>query len=649
MKAIKHFVTQVKPLILFVLLIMSLLILSRLALYIWLDERIGEVALKELFVGGLRIDLSTTAYLSAPLLILLTISSLGGSVSRRLLKYLVPAYCALAVMLITLVEAATPAFIAQYDVRPNRLFVEYLIYPQEVLSMLVNGHLLTLIVTTVVVGLAGFFGYRLFARTAPPGRSSPWSAVIMGLVVFPLVALGARGTLTHRPLNPALVYFSQDALVNSLVLNSAYSIAFALKNIGSEQSAAQLYGQLTKEEVLATVKSASYRTEFLSQEIPTLAVNPAYNQGDKKNLVIVLEESLGARFVGALNGRGITPRLDKLYDEGWGFEHLYATGTRSVRGIEAVTTGFLPSPSRSVVKLSKSQQHFATLAQVLTNQGYRTQFIYGGESHFDNMKSFFLGNGVEDIVDFDDIDSPEFVSSWGASDADLFRQADKELSILAADDKPFFSLIFTSSNHDPFAIPSGKVQLPADYQGDNPARDKAIMYADLALGDFIETAKSREYWQNTVFLIVADHDVRVFGKEPVPIKSFHIPALILNSDMPVQRDTRLVSQIDLPVTLMSLLGVEAATPMTGLDLTRYYPVERALMQYYDNYAYVENNEATILMPGNKVSYWVYDKGTKKQLEIAANPHVKQLEHKALAHVLFSSMAYQQGLFSLPKE
>jgi phosphoglycerol transferase MdoB-like AlkP superfamily enzyme len=443
------------------------------------------------------------------------------------------------------------------------------------------------------------------------------------------------------------VYFSQDALVNSLTLNSAYSVAFAIKNMRNEKSTVQLYGEQDKQTVIENIQKASYRTNFVANEYPTLAKNLAYHTGPKKNLVIILEESLGARFVSELGGSGITPEIDKLYNEGWAFENLYATGTRSVRGIEAVVTGFLPSPSRAVVKLSKSQKHFFTLADVLTQNGYTTQFVYGGESHFDNMKSFFLGNGFQDIVDFQDIREPEFVASWGACDEDLFAQADKELTKLASTNKPFFSLIFSSSNHDPFEIPDNKVSLPDGHETDNFQRDLAIKYADFALGRFIDKAKQSNYWQDTVFLIVADHNVRVFGSEPVPIKSFHIPGVILNSDFNNKRDQRLVSQIDLPVTLLSLIGVDTPTPMTGFDLTKTYPVERALMQYYDNFAYIENNQVAILTPGQHHSFWQYDKETKTQLLLEPQKGLEQLKEKALSHVLFSSMAYQQQLYRLP--
>ncbi|WP_348709097.1 LTA synthase family protein [uncultured Pseudoalteromonas sp.] len=638
-----------KPLFRFSLILMAVFILSRISLLIWQQQRLADGDSLAVLFGGLRVDLSSLGYLLA-LAVLMLIAHVLLRSKTSLLQLIFTLYSSIVVTLIVVIEASTPAFITQYDVRPNRLFVEYLDYPQEVFSMLLHGHLFAMISTLIIATLSCVFAYRYINAAFSKQQNAKTVSQVVILVTTLLVCLiSARGTISHRPLNPALVYFSSDSLVNSLALNSTYSVAFAIKNMGNEKNASSLYGNMPRNEILQTVKQAAYKQKFITENIPTLSSNTPFNTGKKKNLVIILEESLGARFVGELGGIGVTPELDKLYKQGWGFNNLYATGTRSVRGIEAVTTGFTPSPSRSVVKLSKSQRNFFSLADVLARTGYTTQFIYGGESHFDNMKSFFLGNGFSDIVDINDMQNPEFISSWGASDEDLFNQADKELSALNKAGNPFFSLVFTSSNHDPFDIPEGKVTLPEGHDSENLKRDLAIKYADYALGKFIAKAKTQDYWQDTVFLVVADHDVRVFGSEPVPLKSFHIPAVILNSGMDAKQDTRLVSQIDLPVTLLSLLGVDQATPMLGYDLTKQYPVERAMMQYYDNFAYVENGEAVILMPNQKVSYWHYDPATKTQVAIDKAGSSVELAKKALAHVLFSNLAYTEQLYRLPNK
>ena len=635
-----------KPLLRFTIILISIFITSRIALLFWQHSRLNDGDIWPIISGAIRIDLSSIGYL-ATIGVFILILHVVARPKTELFQRIFTLYGSCVVTVIVIVEASTPAFINQYDVRPNRLYIEYLDYPQEVFSMLVHGHLFAMLSTLLLASLTSVYSYRLLCRafTQPPSlKKASNLPILMAALIICLFA--ARGTLNHRPLNPALVYFSQDSLVNSLVLNSTYSVAFALKNMGNEKSASNLYGTMLRQQIIDTVKKASYRKQFVVGNIPTLAHNKPFVSGVKKNLVIILEESLGARFVGELGGLDITPELDKLYQQGWGFDNLYATGTRSVRGIEAITTGFTPSPSRSVVKLSKSQHNFFSLADVFSQEGYKTQFIYGGESHFDNMKSFFLGNGFNDIVDINHIDNPQFISSWGVSDEDLFNQADKELTKLSNSTEPFFSLVFTSSNHDPFDIPQGKVSLPKGHNPENYKRDLAIKYADYALGKFINKAKTRSYWENTLFLVVADHDVRVFGSEPVPLKSFHIPAVILNSDMKSKRDPRLVSQIDLPVTLMSLLGIDQATPMLGFDLTKSYPVERAMMQYYDNFAYLENDRAVILMPNQQTSYWRYNKQTKIQEKNEQLNVDQTLAEKALAHVLFSNLAYTEQLYRL---
>ncbi|MBL1384988.1 MAG: LTA synthase family protein [Colwellia sp.] len=635
-----------KPLLRFSIILISIFITSRIALLFWQHSRLNDGDIWPIISGAIRIDLSSIAYLET-IGVFILILHVVARPKTELFQRIFTLYGSCVVTVVVIVEASTPAFINQYDVRPNRLYIEYLDYPQEVFSMLVHGHLFAMLSTLLLASLTSVYSYRLLCRafTQPPSlKKASNLPILMAALIICLFA--ARGTLNHRPLNPALVYFSQDSLVNSLVLNSTYSVAFALKNMGNEKSASNLYGTMLRQQIIDTVKKASYRKQFVAGNIPTLAHNKPFVSGVKKNLVIILEESLGARFVGELGGLDITPELDKLYQQGWGFDNLYATGTRSVRGIEAITTGFTPSPSRSVVKLSKSQHNFFSLADVFSQEGYKTQFIYGGESHFDNMKSFFLGNGFNDIVDINHIDNPQFISSWGVSDEDLFNQADKELTKLSNSTEPFFSLVFTSSNHDPFDIPQGKVSLPKGHNPENYKRDLAIKYADYALGKFINKAKTRSYWENTVFLVVADHDVRVFGSEPVPLRSFHIPAVILNSDMKSKRDPRLVSQIDLPVTLMSLLGIDQATPMLGFDLTKSYPVERAMMQYYDNFAYLENDRAVILMPNQQTSYWRYNKQTKIQEKNEQLNVDQTLAEKALAHVLFSNLAYTEQLYRL---
>ncbi|GAA6204044.1 LTA synthase family protein [Thalassotalea sp. SU-HH00458] len=642
-----------KPFLLFTIGIIALLSFARSGLALWQLDRFDSIHdISNFFINGLRIDLSTIGYLSA--IPALFHPWLIASRLKTLWRSCLTLWFYIMTMLVIFLELTTPAFINEYGFRPNRIFIEYLAYPDEITKMLVNGHLLTLfIVLSLLILPSKIIWNYINKRVSTQVQLTAKSAVISFVTLVVVLFLFARGNLGHRPINPSLVYFSTDPLINSLTLNSTYSVAYALKQFGNEINAARLYGTMSNDQVIHVVRQETQLplNTFKNDNLPTLTKRSPSYQGKPKNLVIILEESLGAQYVSSLGGISLTPEMDKLHNEGWAFQRLYATGTRSVRGIEAVITGFTPTPSRAVVKLDKSQKHFFTIASLLKSKGYQTQFIYGGESHFDNMKSFFLGNGFTDIVDFDDIDTPKFIASWGASDEDLFNQADKELSELYNHNQPFFSFIFTSSNHDPFEIPKGVItpikytdkQLQK-YDKKELLRHKAIQYADYALGNFIAKAKTQPYWKNTIFLVVADHDARAMGSDLVPINNFHIPGVILNSGLTAKLDNRLVSQIDLAPTLLSLIGIENYSPMLGHDLTNPKFSGRAMMQYAENFAYMTDHDVTILQPQKAALNFNYKTENNQLTPKQAN---QKLSYIALAHVLWGSLAYKNGWYSVP--
>jgi phosphoglycerol transferase MdoB-like AlkP superfamily enzyme len=329
---------------------------------------------------------------------------------------------------------------------------------------------------------------------------------------------------------------------------------------------------------------------------------------------------------------------------------LYATGTRSVRGIEAVVTGFQPTPADSTVKLGLSQKNFFSLAALLAKQGYHTEFIYGGESHFDNMRSFFMGNGFQSIVEQKDYKNPLFLGSWGASDEDLLNKTHAQLLAHHASGKPFFTLAFSSSNHAPFEFPDGRIDL---YEQPKATDNNAVKYADYALGEFFKKAKASAYWKDTLFLIVADHDIRVRGDALVPIEHFHIPGLILGADISAKTVTAIASQIDLPVTVLSLMGISAQHPMTGQDLS-HLPDDylgRAMMQYNDNFAWMQQtasaNQVTVLREGKPAAFGVYDTQAKRLNTVAAPANATALAQQALAQSLLPALLYSEQRYRLP--
>lgn len=617
---------------------------SRLGLVMWKLDRVNaSEQLWQILLQGVRVDIIQLCILSLPLLLLAPFF-----VSHRFFKAwqnLTYAWVMISLVILVFLEATTPGFIQEYDIRPNRIFVEYLIYPNEMLSMLWRGFKLD-----IAAGLAALIiSAWLTQRYMQPWLNvqATWSKrkfFIVWPVILVLAIFGMRSSIGHRPANPAMFSITADSMVNSLVLNSGYSVMYASYNLLKENKTSRIYGRMPKEQIFRL-------TGAKATDVPTLTkLSPSHKRAKPLNLVIILEESLGATFVASLGGKPVTPNLEQLKQQGWWFEQMYATGTRSVRGIEAVLTGFPPTPADSVVKLSKSQKNFFTIADLLKQHGYSTEFIYGGEAHFDNMRGFFSANGIDSITEQKDFKQPVFTSSWGVSDEDLLNRTHQQLLKHHETGNPFFTLVFSSSNHAPFEFPNGRI---TPYDPIKNTDNNAVKYADYAIGQFFKQAQQTDYWKDTIFLIVADHDIRVRGASMVPVEHFHIPALILGADIKPKHISTLASQIDLPVTLLSLMGIETAHPMPGRDLSQVSSDNhgRAMMQYNENYGWMEQtengNHLLVLRPDKAPAHAIYDSSTKTVKEIKPPTNATLIEQRALANALLPALLYDEQRYHLP--
>lgn len=316
----------------------------------------------------------------------------------------------------------------------------------------------------------------------------------------------------------------------------------------------------------------------------------------RKNIVLITIESMSADFMGYFgNNKGITPCLDSLYRESLTFDRLFATGNRTVRGLEAVTACIPPSAGESLVKRPGLGPVFCT-ADVLRGFGYTTTFMYGGDAYFDNMEYFFSTNGFtvrdkktyarEDIT-FDNI--------WGTCDEDTYRVALRDFD--AAGPEPFFAHIMTVSNHRPYTYPEGRIT----YEGNPQSRNAAVKYTDFAIGEFMREAASRPWFGNTVFVIMADHCASSAGKTSVPLDGYHIPALIYAPGfIEPEHVDKVCSQIDVMPTLFSLLGLSYRSSFYGQDiLADDFPC-RAFMATYQDLGYYSGDVLTVLSPVRQV-------------------------------------------------
>ena len=260
---------------------------------------------------------------------------------------------------------------------------------------------------------------------------------------------------------------------------------------------------------------------------------------------------------------------------------------------------------------------------------------------FDNMGSFFTGNGFERIIDGNDYENYIFKGDWGVCDEDLYRKADETFKSYG--DKPFFSLVFSTSNHTPYEFPDGRIKL---YDKNKNTRNNAVKYADYSIGYFFNLAKKSNYYKNTIFVIVADHDTRTYGKMIVPIRKFHIPAIIIGPNVPKETYNKICSQIDIPPTALDYMGIENENPMPGRDLCQFPDSipGRAILQFYQINAFLEGNKVLIMQPGKKISSFVYnmDKNTLKSTKLDT-----VMKDKALSYVGLASYLYHKREYNIP--
>ncbi len=631
-----------KPIFSFFLIGLCITTISRIILFFIFKERVVENEdYWKIFIIGLRFDLilmSYIAFLPAVLISLLPDSAL------KYFKKFFNIYFIFFLFLFLLMELSTLDFINQYDTRPNRLFLDYLIYPKEVVGTLLKSYLHSLIITIIILNSALFFALKFGKKLFYPQESNYKTKLLLFLFVVFFLFLGVRGSLTSkRPINGSNAIFCSDQMTNSLGLNSLYTVAFAAYAMKHEGDVKK-YGKMDELEAYTRVKKYMDVTEFIPGEVPFLHLQKPDSTQPKYNVVIFLQESLGAEYVGCLNGMPLTPELDKLSKEGLLFTNLYCTGTRSVRGIEQVTAGFLPNPSESIVKLSGSQQGFFTLADAFGLQNYDTSFIYGGMANFDNMASFFNGNGFKNIIDETDFDSDgkkyAMKGTWGYSDEDLAVKANEYYKSLG--NKPFFSLMFSTSNHEPFEFPDGRIQL---YEQPKNSVHNAMKYADFSIGKFFELAKKEAYYKNTIFVVIADHNTRTYGKNLVPVNKFHIPALIIapNVDKGITYDN-LASQMDIPSTVLALSGITTKTPMVGRNLLKLPKgiKGRTIMLFHETYAFRVEDDIVILNPNAKPLQFK----VKSDTELVPVPLNEELAKDALAHIVASSNLYKKRVYKI---
>ena len=424
--------------------------------------------------------------------------------------------------------------------------------------------------------------FRLTGNYTPKILSAQWG-------IYLLLSIAGYGvvTLTHS-------LDSDNQYVTQLEQNGAYDFLLAFRSNKLEYD--RFYPMMGKEQCKVMYDEMC---GLSPQGTKVLATDTVQR---RKNVVLVTVESLSADFLTRYgNKQHITPFLDRLIGKSTVFDSLYANGNRTVRGLEALSLCVPPSAGESIIKQTDNRMGSLSVGNVLRHEGYTVQFLYGGDSYFDNMGDFFSHNGYE-VIDRSSIakDKITFANVWGVCDEDIFRKSIEVFNNDYKKGKPFFAQIMTTSNHRPYTYPAGRISYP-----DNPnCREAAVKYTDYAISRLIGQAAKEPWFKSTVFVIIADHCASSAGKTSLPIEKYHIPCIVFDPSQPVHRAIKKTcSQIDVMPTLLSWLGVRAKVRFAGANVLGKNFHERAFMATYQDLGYMEGHCLTVLSPVRKVKQY----------------------------------------------
>lgn len=474
-------------------------------------------------------------------------------------------------------------FWSEFGVRYNFIAVDYLVYTNEVVGNIRESYPIVPITLGVLLAtllITWYLFRKEIIRTDDLKGGGCWKAIAAPSYIAALVI--AVGLLSFN----TRFQHNQNVYVNELQANGAYKFYDAF--VKNELNYKQFYLTLPDEEAEAIV----YQTYDSTGD--NLRTIPGDSTFIPRNIVLITIESMSAGYLKRFGDkRRLTPTLDSLYKQGLAFERVFATGNRTVRGLEAVTLSLPPCPGQSIIKRPDNAGMHSTGA-MLREKGYQVKFFYGGNSYFDNMETFFSGNDY-DIVDQRQYTPEEvtFSNIWGVCDEDAYAKAIRTFSEDAKKGTPFFAHIMTVSNHRPFTYPAGKISIP----NDSKSRAGGVMYTDYALGRFLEEARKQPWFENTVFLITADHCASSAGRTEIPLGRYHIPAVIYAPGIiepGIVEGT--VSQIDLMPTLFSLLGMGYDSHFYGKSVFDPTYTERAFVATYQDLGYLEGDIFTVLSP-----------------------------------------------------
>ena len=548
----------------------------------------GLLSITKVFSVGFAYDFISSLYFLAPLVLYVTLIP-DKLFNNRFQKYLFLFLIFFQINLLVFNIFAEWFFWDEFGKRFNFIAVDYLVYTHEVIYNIIESYPIPLLLGSVFIISSCIF-YLICKKTpilvVAFVSSQRFSQRLRAAICFFLMPILFFFLLNEQ----SLANISANQFNVELSKNGLYSLFSAFRNNTLDYDT--YYRTENAESMMSDLKNLYKFDNNFSRYIKKTGVEYKYN------VILIMVESLSAEYMGAFgDGRGWTPNLDNLAKNSLFFENFYATGTRTTRGMEAVTLSIPPTPGRSIVKRPDCHNMFSS-GFIFKEKGYENKFIYAGHGYFDNMNDFFSHNGFLKI-DESDIDSKEitFSNVWGVCDEDLFNKALKESDKSYQHNKPFFNYVMTTSNHRPYTYPDGKIDIPS-----HTGRSGGVKYTDYAIHKFLEAAASKPWFKDTIFVIVADHNGGSAGETSLPVNRYKIPLLIYGPGIIKPKIiSKLSSQIDLMPTLFSILNWSYESKFYGENILDDNFRERAFIGTYQKLGFLRKDRLVILDPEKTVN------------------------------------------------
>ena len=615
--------------------IIALLIWLALRVVLWVDVGVNQLSFIQMiqaFGVGFWFDLNALCYLLVPFLL---ISFFVPNAWRSKPWFNKVRWILAFLITFGLLFGAVSEYIfwQEFTTRFNFIAVDYLIYTNEVIGNIRESYPVPLILLVIALAVSAIlYGIGQFVSFNNAHKSFKQKIrLLIAAVVLPVVSFQFA--------NVDQMEFSKNAYANEIAGNGVFSFSAAARR--NELDYDKFYKTIPQSFALSTLKSMGVNRQASTTEaVRDISLGPFKRH--PKNVILISVESLSAEYMGTYGSKeNLTPYLDKLAGESLVFDKLFATGTRTVRGLDALSIGIPPIPGQAIVH-RPNNDHLAGIGEILREQNYETMFIYGGYGVFDNMNNYFKANDYK-VVDRTDFDAKSIQAEnvWGVDDESLFNNSIKLFDQLTQASekaqKPFFAHIMTTSNHRPFTFPEGKIDLPQGH------REGAVKYTDYALGKLIENAKSKPWFKDTLFVIVADHCSSAAGKTKLPVDRYHIPLFFYAPDiLPAGHYGRVASQIDIVPTLLDVLGMKGAEHFYGQSMfaAEFDKLpERAFISNYQELGYYTKDILTVLSPKQKTEAFKVDRNT---LESVPTNIDETLLNEAIAYYQTANRDFKSG-------